>query len=331
MDENSPLVSVLVPVYNVESYIEPCVRSLFEQTYQNIEYIFVDDCSSDNSINILQKVLEEYPNRRKQTKIITHEKNKGSATARNTGLDSAKGKYLMFADPDDYTNKHWVEYLLNHAENTSSDIVFCDYYNVYGENIIQMSQPKEKKHIDYIKNMYSTGNLWTKIYRKNLFDDNSIRFPSGLNVMEDLRTNIKLYYFAEKIEKLSKPLYYYVRTRKESLTANNEKNTFINTDIVENIKGIESFYIEKDLFKNLKLELGLLKLISKNNILINADSVEVLKTWKNIFPEANKYLLKSNLPLYYKIVAISALYNIWIIPKLWFILKKYKKICLIKN
>jgi len=326
MDKSLPLVSVLVPIYNVENYIEKCTRSLFEQTYHNIEYIFVDDCSTDNSINILKNVLDEYPIKKKQTQIITHETNKGSAAARNTGLDSAKGKYLMFADPDDYADKHWIEYLLNHAENTESDIVFCDYYNVYGENIIQMSQPKQKKHIDYIKNMYSTGNLWTKIYKKKLFDDNLIRFPSGLNVMEDLITNIKLYHFAKKIEKISKSLYYYVRTRNESLTGiNYKKNISVNLDMVENIKGIESFYVEKNIIKDLELELSLLKLISKDNLLINSNSVEILKTWKNIFPESNKYLSKSHLPLHYKIIGISAIHNIWIIPKIWFVIKKIKK------
>jgi len=325
MDKNIVLVSVLIPVYNVENYIDRCVRSLFEQTYQNIEYIFVDDCSTDNSINILQKILEEYPDRKIQTQIITHKKNKGSATARNSGLNLAKGKYLMFADSDDYTDKHWVEYLLNHAENTKSDIVFCDYYDVYDSTATHVNQPKREKPIDYIQNMYSTGNLWSKIYKKKLFEENSIKFPDGLDVMEDYRTNIKLFYFAKNIEHIPKPLYYYVRTRNESLTGHNHKKSLsINTDMIENIKVVESFCIEKNIIHELELELGLLKIVSKNNILINSNSVKTLKTWKNIFPESNKYLLKSNLPSYYKIVAISSIYNIWVIPRIWFMIKRIK-------
>jgi len=105
MRENLKLVSVIVPIYNVEGYIEKCVRTLFEQTYQNIEYIFVDDCSPDNSVNILEIVLEEYPDRKNQVHIVRHEINKGSASSRNTGLDLVNGEYIMFADSDDYTDE----------------------------------------------------------------------------------------------------------------------------------------------------------------------------------------------------------------------------------
>ena len=88
---NSPLVSILTPVYRAEKYIERCTRSLFEQTYENLEYIFVDDCAPDHSIQLLQQVLAEYPKREKQTKIIHHEKNRGVAAARNTAVENASG------------------------------------------------------------------------------------------------------------------------------------------------------------------------------------------------------------------------------------------------
>ena len=100
-----PKVSVVIPVYGVEKYIERCARSLFEQTMQEgIEYIFVDDCSPDRSIEILEKVLKEYPHREPQVKIIQHSKNQGIFYTRNTGVENATGEYIIHCDSDD-----WVE------------------------------------------------------------------------------------------------------------------------------------------------------------------------------------------------------------------------------
>ena len=98
-------VSVCIPVYGVEKYIEKCARSLFEQTMQDgIEFIFVNDCTKDRSIEILEQVLAEYPHRKEQTRIIHHEKNRGLVAARNTGLAYASGEYIIHCDSDD-----WVE------------------------------------------------------------------------------------------------------------------------------------------------------------------------------------------------------------------------------
>ena len=114
-------VSILVPVYGVEKYIERCARSLFEQTYDNIEYIFVDDCTKDRSIVILQKVLEGYPNRKNQVKILHHEKNRGLSAARNTALDASTGDYLMHVDSDDYLRKDAVLLLQRIIKKLISD------------------------------------------------------------------------------------------------------------------------------------------------------------------------------------------------------------------
>ncbi len=99
------LISILVPIYGVEKYIERCSRSLFGQTYFNIEYIFVDDCTKDNSIGILKKVLMDYPLRAKKVKIVSHSTNRGLSAARNTALTHAEGAYIMHVDSDDYLSE----------------------------------------------------------------------------------------------------------------------------------------------------------------------------------------------------------------------------------
>lgn len=97
-----PKVSVIIPVYGVEKYIERCARSLFEQTLEDMEFIFVDDSTRDNSIDILLEVINEYPQRKNQIKILTHEVNKGLPAARQTGIKAAKGDYIAHCDSDDW-------------------------------------------------------------------------------------------------------------------------------------------------------------------------------------------------------------------------------------
>ena len=91
----SPLVSILVPIYNVEPYIERCARSLFEQTYDNLEFVFVDDCTPDKSIQILETVITDYPNRAKQTRIIQHDHNRGLSATRNTLIYNSTGEFFF--------------------------------------------------------------------------------------------------------------------------------------------------------------------------------------------------------------------------------------------
>ena len=122
----NPKVSILVPIYNVSLYIERCARSLFDQTFENIEYIFVDDASTDDSLDILKKVLKQYPKRQKQVRIIRHPQNKGLASTRNTAIDASNGDYIAVVDSDDYVEKNMIEELYNFAVTKNADIVVFD-------------------------------------------------------------------------------------------------------------------------------------------------------------------------------------------------------------
>lgn len=126
MSDVKPLISVLIPIYKVEAYIEKCVKSLFGQTYENIEYIFVDDCTPDNSIAVLQSVMEKYPCRRNRTRIIRNATNQGIAAVRNILLENATGEYVIFIDSDDWVELSMIENLVNEAQATDADIVCCD-------------------------------------------------------------------------------------------------------------------------------------------------------------------------------------------------------------
>ena len=121
-----PLISVIVPIYNVERFIERCVKSLMEQTLQDVEYIFVDDAATDNSMKILAATLSIYSDH--NIRILVHQENKGLPAARNTGLAVATGEYVFHCDSDDYMEKDMLEVLYKKAKETDADIVWCDWF-----------------------------------------------------------------------------------------------------------------------------------------------------------------------------------------------------------
>lgn len=129
-----PKVSIIIPVYKVEKYIERCVRTLFGQTLDSLEFIFVDDCSPDNSIELLKKVLNDYPNRLEQVKIIRHEVNKGVGKSRQDGVDAASGEYIIHCDPDDWVELDMYEKMYTKATDENVDVVICDYYENFSDS-----------------------------------------------------------------------------------------------------------------------------------------------------------------------------------------------------
>ena len=120
-------ISIIIPVYGVEKYIEKCVRSLFEQTYENLEYIFVNDCTKDSSMEILKTVLSEYPDRISNVTIINNEKNIGQSGSRKKGILAANGHYMIHCDSDDWVDLDYYEKIAKKAEETDADIICCDY------------------------------------------------------------------------------------------------------------------------------------------------------------------------------------------------------------
>ena len=127
MDENlkkHPKVSILVPIYGTEKYIEKCARSLFEQTYDNIEYIFVNDCTKDASVEILKKTIEDYPQRKSQVTIISHNTNRGLAASRLTAFEHSTGAYLWCVDSDDYADVQAVSIIVPYMERGYDFISF---------------------------------------------------------------------------------------------------------------------------------------------------------------------------------------------------------------
>ena len=137
----NPMVSILVPVYGVEQYIERCARSLFEQTYPDIEYIFVDDCSPDKSIEVLKKTIDDYPQRKPNVRIVRHECNRGLAAARNTAVENCRTEFLMHVDSDDWIEMDCVERCVIKQQEENSDIVLFDFLMHHPKYIVEKKRP----------------------------------------------------------------------------------------------------------------------------------------------------------------------------------------------
>lgn len=207
-------VSILTPVYGVEKYIEQCARSLFEQSYAHIEYIFVNDCTPDHSINILQSLIEKYPDRANQTHIIHHKHNKGVGAARQTALMAATGDYIMFADSDDFLPQNAVETLVRKAESSEADLIDGAYaeWNDGKAGLPQLpfSQTGKKFLKLLICQNIITNRLWGRLYKRSLIMKHEIFFEEGINYAEDLFWNTQFLYYGQKV--LVKDVVYYYRT-----------------------------------------------------------------------------------------------------------------------
>ena len=152
---NLPKVSIIVPVYNVEKYIERCAVSLFEQTYFNIEYVFVNDCSTDQSIDLLNQVIGRYSNRADHTRIIDHQVNRGVAAARNSALDRCTGEFVCQIDPDDYIERDAVESLLSQQEQSDSDLVTGQMVMHRSDRDVLLDYPRYANKRDMVIDMYT--------------------------------------------------------------------------------------------------------------------------------------------------------------------------------
>ena len=204
-----PKVSIIVPIYNVEMYIEKCLETLVNQTLKDIEIILVNDGSKDGSAEIAKKYLKKYPE-----KIVYLEKeNGGLSDSRNYGLPYAKGEYIAFLDSDDYVEENMYEEMYELAKKEDSDMVECNFYWSYprknkkdiGEKYYGKKQMLEKARVV----------AWNKLYKKEIIDKAKVEFPKGL-IYEDVEFFYKLVPYIENVSFVKEPLIYYVQ-RKNNL------------------------------------------------------------------------------------------------------------------
>ena len=233
------LISVIIPAWNVEGYIEKCIQSVLASSYQNLEVIVVDDGSTDNTPQILAAICDKRLHVIASSDRISNCGNRGVSAARNTGLIHATGDYICFVDADDRIAPEMIETLFKTSQEYDSDITICNYF-IEGSNgklrngsdsgtevvlfegeegILQYLRMFVLKGYDLYQPYFHMGDCWAALYSGNLVRQNRLHFIEGLQCWEDYIFNLYAGSYAERIVRINKPLYYHNMTNADSLTA----------------------------------------------------------------------------------------------------------------
>lgn len=318
--KRKPLISIIVPVYNAEKTLHICLESLSSQTYKEIQVIFINDCSTDNSLEVLEnfKVKSQL-----DVDIIIHEVNRGVAAARNSGLVAVKGEYIYFVDADDEIDPDALELSINQSEKNNLDILGFSWYLTFEKNERKMKQPNFETPLDAIEKMMRgtmRWNLWLFLFKTKLFFENNIRFMEGKNMGEDLMVAIKLFSNAKKVAYLDRHFYHYGQSNTASLTKTYSDSHI--EQVTANVSEIENYLKSSVISDKLGNLIYYLKLNIKLPLLIS-EKVSQYEKWLGWFPEANHYVMENTaLPLRTRLLQFAAVKK-----QFWFV-KIYNKVVL---
>lgn len=288
-----PKVSVIIPVYGVEKYIERCARSLFEQTLDDIEYIFVDDCTPDKSIEILERIIEEYQPRfageRKVVRIERMFTNSGLAAVRKHGIQFSTGDYVIHCDSDDWVDTDMYRLMYEEAKRTDADIVMCGYKTTDGVQVFNECyhrQTNKTKLLSSLLTMHESWSVWNKMCRKSLYD-NDIVYPT-LAMGEDMVLTTQLILNAQRIAVVNKALYNYFYNPNSITNVQSESSRYKHwEDSAENAKTVISIFKKKGLEYEYANELEYLKFLQKELAGGLARTKKYSKEWLEMFQEIN--------------------------------------------
>ena len=283
-------ISVITPIYGVEKFIGRCVESLMQQTLDGVEYIFVNDATPDSSMEVLRGVVERFPAKASQVKIVEHEHNMGLPAARNSGMAVATGEYLFHCDSDDYVEPNMLEALYSKARETGADIVWSDWFLTFEKNERYMTQPSYDTPMEALKAMLGGAmkyNVWNKLVKRSIYVNNGIEFPAGYGMGEDM-TMMFLFAHARKVAYVPKAFYHYVK-----LNAGAFSQTYSDRHLEELKHNVQRTveYLHSVVGGDIEKDMAFFKLEAKFPFLITDGSNGRYRLWQEWFPEANKYIL----------------------------------------
>lgn len=279
-----PKISVIVPIYNAESYLKRCVDSILAQTFEDYELILVNDGSSDKS----GQICEDYLKLDKRVRVI-HQLNQGVSAARQVGLEASKSEFVIFADPDDWVDPTMLTEMLTKAEQDNSDVVFCDYWqNIKDKENYCVQSPREINSLIILQQLLSGqlhGSTWNKLYRLQTIKDNSIRFPIGIYYCEDLWFNCSFMYECKPcVSYLDRAYYHY-----DLYSNSNSLSRRINRKALESYGKFIHFAISNLLSPDdEELIIGLKYNYKRHAFLSDCNYLNYIK----IYPELNKCFIQ---------------------------------------
>lgn len=308
-------ISVITPVYNVRPFIRRCVESLMAQTFTDIEYIFVNDASSDGSIDILKEIVSSYPH--KNITILTHEVNSGLPASRKTGFEYASGDYIFNCDGDDFVEPAMLEKMYAAVVGSGADYAYCDFYLTYEKSERYMSCPSYTTADDALRNGYLRGamkyNVWNKLIKRELYD--GVVFPVDHKKGGEDMIMLGILSKAKKVAHVPEALYHYVKTNTSAISESFSQQRVIdikyNADTAISVLG-------RDYPGDLTEDIMYFKLNVKLPFLIT-DERRRHDVWKQWYPEANIYAMANKaLPLRTRLLQKTAALNQWWLVSLYY-------------
>lgn len=306
-------VSVIIPVYKAEQFIERCARSLFEQTLDSIEYIFVNDCSPDKSMDVLLSVLEEYPGRKEHVKILNHTVNTGQSGARKDGMAIAGGEYIIHCDSDDWVDLDMYESMYEKAKQDNVEAVCCDIINEF----------RHKTEIRSVNNQYEDHRLMydcivpisveylsmcNRLISRKVFERHTVEPFEGVNMWDDVGLSIRLRYYIESTSVINKPFYHYNRKNEVSTTGRPLHERVYEQNLC--IRYIEDFFKSENVLDKYKYFVSYLRIQTADN-LFRKD----VAAWSEAFKKERKnfkrlrHLYKTHLRIKYYIVSYGGIFG----------------------
>ena len=287
MDEHQIKVSILVPFYKVENYVGRCVESLFTQTYKNIEYVFVNDCTPDGSMEVINEKIDKHGMNDK-CKMIIHNQNQGISASRNDCLDNMTGDFFLFIDSDDYIDKDMVELLVDAAIKEDADISGCGYIEEFADHSVEHPQKYTNDHGEMMRAitlLTIKGVMWKLLVRSTIVTEHKdeVRFIPDRNMVDDYLFCCQIFYYAKRFASVDRCMYHWIQYNPNNYT---HTTVFAVESQAAAIRKTEEFYREKGVYDVVKTELIQRKFISKLPLLFDKECIDVVR-WRNLFPESN--------------------------------------------
>lgn len=295
----NPKVSVIVPVYNSSKYISKCCRSLFEQTLDSLQIIFVDDGSSDGSLRVVRELLLDYPHRSNQVAFVSHDENRGVGAARHIGLNEARGEYIIHCDSDDWVEPDTYQSLFEKAISETADIVTCAYSIDSEDGTRKKIVPAfhhDPKNLSFQLGP-QTGSLVLKLIRRDFIVKNNLQVPEELKWGEDFCLSLMSLLLSKKTVCVDRPLYHYVQHH-DSLTHTLTSEKCLS--LIHCGRVIENFLNDHGMSNHYSFQLNGLKFQLKQYLLIFPQTRDI-RMWKSVYPECHQDILRYQTTKYLKV------------------------------
>ena len=284
---NTPKVSVIVPIYRVEKYIEKCAVYLLEQTLDDIEIIFIDDCSPDNSMKVLEETLARYPERKDCVRVYRNPQNCGLVANRKKGIELATGEYITHCDSDDWVDRNLYEALYNKAKETNSDVAVCPFRWEYADKSydLPLAQLPNTCH-ELLVNWYRIGtgmNHCNKIIRRSILIEHDLYPYEDTGAFEDASMMFRAFYYAGGLTQIDNAVYHYNRTNLGAVTSQVNRKS---VDRLIRAAGlVTDFFKAQPDYEEYKKTCLVLQYFAKLD-LVNT-SFEWLKDFHKIYPKSD--------------------------------------------